>query len=77
MVDGHRTVFAYQVAFGLNLMVQIAAFVWFALPWLGSFGRRMGSNPLRLPASVSDAVETFMPCEQLLVVMPADADAEW
>ncbi|MGR4930993.1 MFS transporter [Bradyrhizobium sp. CAR08] len=77
VVDGHRTVFAYQAAFGLNLVVQIAAFVWFALPWLGSFGRRMGSNPLRLPASVSDAVETFMPCEQLLVVMPANTDSEW
>ncbi len=77
LVDGHRTVLAYQVAFGVNVAVQITAFVWFALPWLGSFGRWMGSIPLFLPARVSDEVETFIPYEQLLVVMPADADAEW
>lgn len=77
MVDGHRTVLAYQVAFGANVAVQITAFVWFTLPWFGSFGRRMGSIPLFQPASVSDKAETFMPYEQLLVVMPADADAEW
>lgn len=77
LVDGHRTVLAYQVAFGVNVAVQITAFVWFTLPWLGTFGRRTGSIPLFLPASVSDKIETFMPSEQSLVVMPADADAEW
>ncbi|MGF6312645.1 MFS family permease [Bradyrhizobium sp. i1.8.4] len=77
LVDGHRTILAYQVAFAVNVAVQITAFVWFALPWLGSFGRRMRSIPLFFPASVSDKAETFMPYEHLLVVMPADADAEW
>lgn len=77
LVDGHRTVLAYQVAFGVNVAVQITAFVWFALPWLGSLGRRMRSIPLLLPAGVSDKAETFMPYEQLLVVMPANTDAEW
>lgn len=76
-VEGHRTVLAYQVAFGANVAVQITAFVWFALPWLGSFGRWIDSVPLFLPASASDAAEPFMPYEQLLVVMPADTDAEW
>lgn len=77
LVDGHRTILAYQVAFAVNVAVQITAFVWFALPWLGSFGRRMRSIPLFLPAGVSDKAETFIPYEQLLIVMPADADAEW
>lgn len=77
MVDGRRTVLAYQVAFGVNVAVQITALVWFALPWLGSVGWRVRSIPLFLPAGVFDKVETFMPYEQLLVVMPADADAEW
>jgi len=77
LVDGHRTILAYQVAFAVNVAVQITAFVWFALSWLGSFGRRMRSIPLFLPARVSEEVETFILYEQLLVVMPTDADAEW
>lgn len=28
---------AYQTAFGLNVTVQAAALIWFALPWLRSF----------------------------------------
>jgi hypothetical protein len=27
---------AYQAAFGLNLTIQAAALIWFALPWLRS-----------------------------------------
>jgi len=77
LVDGHRTVLAYQVAFGADVAVQISAFVWFALPCLGAFGRWTGSIPLRLRDPVCDTVATFMPYEQLLVVMPADSDAEW
>ncbi len=67
LVDGHRTILAYQVAFGVNVAVQITTFVWFALPWLGSFGPRMRLIPLFLPARVSDKAETFMPYERLLV----------
>ena len=76
-VDGHRTVLAYQVAFAVNVAVQITAFVWFALSWLGSFGRRMRLIPLLLPAGVSGKAEPLIPYEQLLVVMPADTDSEW
>ena len=35
--DGHYPVIAYQAAFGLNLTIQAAALIWFALPWLRSF----------------------------------------
>ncbi|WFU75432.1 MFS transporter [Bradyrhizobium sp. CB2312] len=75
--DGHRSVLAYQVAFGLNVAVQIAAFVWFALPWLRSFTWWMASIPLFTPICVSDVVEPVMSYEQTLVLMPPDDDTEW
>jgi lipid-A-disaccharide synthase-like uncharacterized protein len=34
--DGHYPMIAYQAAFGLNLTIQAAALIWFALPWLRS-----------------------------------------
>ena len=75
--DGHRSILAYQAAFGLNVAVQIAAFVWFALPWLRSFTWWMGSTPFFMPVGVSDAVEPVSLYEQTVVLMPAEVDAEW
>jgi MFS family permease len=75
--DGHKSILAYQVAFGLNVAVQIAAFVWFALPALRSFTWWMGSIPLFMPVSVSDAAEPIISYEQTVVLMPVDGDAEW
>jgi MFS family permease len=37
---GHYPEIAYQIAFALNLAVQIAAWVWFALPQLQGLLRR-------------------------------------
>ena len=37
--DGHYPVEAYQAAFGLCLALQAATLVWFAIPWLGMFGK--------------------------------------
>jgi MFS family permease len=75
--DGHRPILAYQVAFGLNVAVQIAALVWFALPWLRYFIGWIGSSTLFTPVSLSDAVEPVSLYEQMVVLMPADVDAEW
>jgi MFS family permease len=75
--DGHTSILAYQVAFGLNVAVQIAAFVWFALPWLRSFTWWMGSIPFFASVCVSDAVEPVISYEQTVVLLPADVDAEW
>jgi MFS family permease len=75
--DGHTPILAYQVAFGLNVAVQIAAFVWFALPWLRSFTWWMGAIPFFASVSVSDAVEPVISHEQTVVLLPADVDAEW
>jgi hypothetical protein len=75
--DGHKAILAYQVAFGVNVAVQIAAFVWFAVPWLRSFTGWMGSIPFFASVSVSDAVEPAISYEQSIVLLPADVDAEW
>jgi MFS family permease len=75
--DGHTSILAYQVAFGLNVAVQIAAFVWFALPWLRSFTWWMGAIPFFASVSVSDAAEPVISYEQTVVLLPADVDAEW
>jgi MFS family permease len=39
--DGHYPIAAYQSAFGLSAVLQLAALVWFALPWMGAFGRKL------------------------------------
>jgi len=35
--DGHYPVAAYQAAFSLSLALQVAALVWFAIPWFRNF----------------------------------------
>jgi predicted MFS family arabinose efflux permease len=37
--DGHYPLDAYQTAFGFGLVLQFAALLWFAVPWLRSFVR--------------------------------------
>lgn len=69
--DGHRSVVAYQVAFGLNVALQIVAVCWFALPWLKSSTSRIGSTTSIIPVGAFDAVEASIFCEQ------TDHDAEW
>lgn len=63
----HKPVLAYQVAFGLNVVLQLAALGWFALPWLHHFGRWIGS------LDASDVIEPVCLYEQAV----PDEDAEW
>lgn len=75
--DGHRPVQAYQVAFGLNVALQIAASIWFALPWRRSIASWMSSILDFKQADVSYAVESVGSCEDSLIFVPADDDATW
>ena len=43
---GHYPVVAYQTAFGLCLVFQAAALVWFAMPWIRTLGRNAFGDPL-------------------------------
>lgn len=63
----HKPILAYQVAFGLNVIMQIAALAWFALPWLNYFGRWIGSF---------DSSEVIEPVCLYKRAIPDD-DAEW
>jgi MFS family permease len=74
---GHRSILAYQVAFGVNVALQIAALVWFALPSLRSFTGWMGSIAFFAPVSVSEAVGPVMTYEKTIVLIPIDGDAKW
>lgn len=69
--DGHRSIVAYQVAFGLNVVLQIASLAWFALPWLQCVTLPMASIPSIMPIVAFDAVEAGIFCEQ------TDNDTEW
>lgn len=75
--DGHRPVQAYQVAFGINIALQITALVWFALPWHRSVASWTSSIPFFMPASISSAIESVGHYEDSVVLLPADDDAEW
>lgn len=39
--EGHYPTIAYQAAFGINLMLQAVALIWFAVPWLRSLMRHV------------------------------------
>jgi MFS family permease len=44
--EGHYPVVAYQTAFGLGLVFQAAALVWFAMPWIRTLVRNGFGEPL-------------------------------
>ena len=55
---GHYPVVAYQTAFGLCLVFQAAALVWFAMPWIRTLGRNAFGDPLgSLAGSRGSSVE--------------------
>ena len=76
-IDGHRSVQAYQVAFGLNVALQIAALVWFALPWRRVCASWMSLTSRSTPASVSNGVKSVGLYENSPILIPADDGAEW
>jgi MFS family permease len=39
--DGHYPIVAYQTAFSLSLLLQLAALLWFAIPWFRTLGKRL------------------------------------
>ena len=56
--EGHYPVVAYQTALGLGLVFQAAALVWFAMPWIRTFGRNAFSeSPGRLAGSGNSSID--------------------
>jgi predicted MFS family arabinose efflux permease len=50
--QGHYPLAAYQAAFGVSLACQVAALVWFAMPWIRTFGRNAFREP---PGSLAES----------------------
>lgn len=43
--NGHYPSISYQAAFSLSLVLQAAALIWFAVPWLRGFPRHFYASP--------------------------------
>ncbi len=39
--DGHYPIAAYQAGFGFSAALQLAALVWFAIPWIRTLGKNL------------------------------------
>jgi MFS family permease len=70
--DGHYPVAAYQAAFGLSAALQVAALVWFAVPWIRTLGKNLSLSFL---AKHEQPVPSIMPVES--PVIEACEGAEW
>jgi type IV secretory pathway TrbF-like protein/sugar phosphate permease len=64
--DGHYPAIAYQVAFGLNVALQIAALAWFELPRLRSLGSPVALRSLRAPARYINTPDPITPYEKAI-----------
>jgi sugar phosphate permease len=64
--NGHYPLMAYQVAFGLNVALQIAALAWFELPRLRSLGSRVALPSLGAPASYVNTPGPITPYEKAI-----------
>ncbi|MGY4501330.1 MFS family permease [Bradyrhizobium sp. GM24.11] len=73
---GHYPLIAYQTAFGANVLLQFAALVWLAVPWLGRLKGKAGAFVIHQLAGDWDSVEVVAPAIEL-VLLEADEDADW
>jgi predicted MFS family arabinose efflux permease len=55
--EGHYPAGAYQTAFGLGVVFQAAALVWFAMPWIRTLGRNVFGEPLGSLAGSGGSVD--------------------
>jgi type IV secretory pathway TrbF-like protein/sugar phosphate permease len=64
--DGHYPAIAYQVAFGLNVGVQIAALAWFELPRFRALALYLVLRFLGSHASIGHTLEPITPYEKAI-----------
>jgi MFS family permease len=74
--DGHYPIIAYQAAFSLSLALQVAALVWFAIPWLRTFGRHLHVSLARPPAERDSRAE-FVRVSLERPIVEANERTEW
>jgi len=74
--DGHYPVTAYQVAFGLSVVFQAAALLWFALPWLRTLSRHLYTSITR-PSVERESRAEFVTVPVEGLILDARGAAEW
>ncbi|MGE0289402.1 MAG: nitrate/nitrite transporter [Bradyrhizobium sp.] len=74
--DGHYPVVAYQLAFGLGAVLQAAALLWFAVPWLQRLSTHLYASLTRPSAERESQAEfVTLPVEGL--ILDAREAADW
>jgi predicted MFS family arabinose efflux permease len=69
--EGHYPTIAYQAAFGFNLMLQAAALIWFAVPWIRSLIRHLSHVFARREAGSDDRLEPVAPLTERSILQPS------
>ena len=72
--DGHYPIAAYQTAFGLSIALQLAALVWFAIPWIQMLGQNLWQPFAQL--KVHDMAGSSAPSNEWPILEACDG-VEW
>jgi MFS family permease len=74
--DGHYPLIAYQLAFGLSVAFQVAALLWFAVPWLRTLIEQLYVSFAR-PFAERDSQAEFVMVPVEGAILEAREAAEW
>lgn len=74
--DGHYPLAAYQVAFGVNVLMQLAALAWFAVPGLRGRHKKDRALVSRRPPGGWSLVEAIIPPAEVAIIV-TDEHGEW
>lgn len=73
---GHFPLIAYQIAFGVNALPQLAALAWLVVPWLAGQEGKSAAWVGRQRAGDSSLVEAAVPPAEI-AMLEADENGEW
>ncbi|OSI68533.1 arabinose ABC transporter permease [Bradyrhizobium canariense] len=74
--DGHYPLVAYQAAFGANVLMQLAALAWFAVPWLRGRKGKDRASATRRPRGRWSLVEVIVPPAED-AILETDEHGDW
>ncbi|MET3971007.1 hypothetical protein ABIB94_008051 [Bradyrhizobium sp. JR7.2] len=74
--DGHCPSIAYQTAFSINVLLQLAALVWFIAPRIKELNWKSQIALKRKSTDQSRSVHVVIPSAGL-VILETDRDVEW
>lgn len=69
--EGHYPTIAYQASFDINLMLQAAALIWFAVPWIRSLTGRLSRVFARPKAGSDDRSLPVAPLAERSILQPS------